>query len=171
MKILQPDDDNVQHGSAKCDTEDNSENAEVEMNVGVKSGFDLTTEAGTGKIGKALSCKFCSQMFRNIGIQHENGHTQGNKDGNATLTLFPCKVCKKEFSEKGMLNLHMRTHTCGHCGKHFYNTSNMKRHINEKHSKEEFSCDLCKNKFKNERYMRDHIVRVHQMSDAAEVLK
>ena len=168
MKILQPDGDNVQHALAKSDTEDNSQNVEVEMDVVVKSEFDLTTETGTGKTGKALSCKFCSQMFRNIGIQHENGHTQGNEDGHAS---FPCKVCKQEFSLKGMLNLHMRTHTCGHCGKHFYNTSNLKRHISDVHSKEEFSCDLCKNKFKNERYMRDHIARVHQMGDAAEVQK
>ena len=113
MKNLQTDVDNDQKSSTKYDPEENPENAELEISVDVKSEFDFVPEPGLGKKGKTLFCKFCSQMFRNIGNleKHENAHTEENEDGHTSLTLFPCEVCKKEFSVKGRLNLHMRTHT------------------------------------------------------------
>lgn len=89
------------------------------------------------------------------------------KTHNATVKIWPCKACGKNYSSKNLLDEHMNMHTgarpykCPHCPKDFASkytlTAHMKIHYDRKRP---FECKDCGKSFFSNQNLTQHI-RTH----------
>ena len=85
---------------------------------------------------------------------------------------LPCEKCDKSFQCKQSLDYHnITTHknittssfACKVCGKTFITKISLRNHMKFKHTEtfEKNTCDICKAKFKHEKYLKAHKLHVH----------
>jgi len=79
---------------------------------------------------------------------------------------FKCDQCDKDFSRKGHLNMHIKSHTpcpqkCNQCGKMCKTASNLKHHILDMHLERRVKCDECEKMFSTIRRLNRHKKAVH----------
>jgi uncharacterized Zn-finger protein len=86
---------------------------------------------------------------------------------------FQCEVCNKDFTKKGSLNRHMKTHTekkskfqCEVCEKVCSTKSNLKRHMTtHAENRREFPCDLCTTVCSTNANLQRHIEVEHLVQE------
>ncbi len=117
---------------------------------------------------RGYECGHCDKHFSNtysLRYHRLSAHNIGEK--------YRCDQCEKTFNSNAALKEHVaRYHTkeptymCDECGKGFFNKSNLKVHVLNVHKalEKNVRCAYypeCKNLYKTERLMKDHIKAVH----------
>jgi len=79
---------------------------------------------------------------------------------------FKCDQCDKDFSTKGRLQTHIKTHNscpqkCNQCGKMYKTVENLKQHIKGMHSEKRLECDECDQMFSTISRLNKHRKKVH----------
>ena len=99
-----------------------------------------------------LKCDICDKEFKtNYGLK---------KHFNITHNLekeYQCNICQKVFKIQSQLTVHMKVHetkkkqkceSCDSCGKAFYQSWILKRHIDSVHNgQKDHKCDSCGKEF------------------------
>uniref|UniRef100_A0ACB8EVS5 Uncharacterized protein n=1 Tax=Sphaerodactylus townsendi TaxID=933632 RepID=A0ACB8EVS5_9SAUR len=87
----------------------------------------LAGEPSAGREERPYKCKQCPRSYRHAGslVNHRRTHEVG---------LFPCLLCRKDFSNPMALKSHLRTHTeekrhkCRDCSQSFRTSSQLSSH-------------------------------------------
>ncbi len=80
---------------------------------------------------------------------------------------FECQVCKKFFTRKHVLKVHVETHNgtrpfeCLDCGKRFKTKINLKKHSLVHNDSMDFKCKICQKRFKRSKELEAHL-RLHE---------
>lgn len=85
------------------------------------------------------------------------------------LSNFHCDICTKNFTNKSLLNAHIKRHKslqryiCESCGSSFKQKSGLREHISTIHTNTDrcLICDICAKRFKNLRSLREHLEILH----------
>jgi len=120
------------------------------------------------------TCEECSKVFYtkkkyqlHLKIQHD-GKGLNIPEWNKKPRRFSCTICSKSFSNKSLLQGHIRKHEnnpcfmCDHCGKAFYRKDRLAVHTRAVHlGEKKFQCEVCYKKFmdnyKLRRHMKTHV--------------
>ena len=112
-----------------------------------------------GKVEKVLVCNGCSQRF----TQRQNLHR--HKQKYLKKVVVSCIVRKKVSLRTDALKRHKYTSKirqktfCSLCNKHFPTPYNYKRHLKQKHSKNDkkYKCSTCGKEYLHENFFKSHI--------------
>jgi len=114
---------------------------------------------------KVMICDRCGKGFSTEDFLVHNKSSRCSKK----QTVFKCKECKKIFSQKGTLNMHMNTHTkpfsCNECGKAFSLKRSLEQHQSSR--KCALECIECQRSFSNKDDLKKHI-RSHNSFECKE---
>ncbi|KAM9836480.1 uncharacterized protein ACBR49_018924 [Aulostomus maculatus] len=103
-----------------------------------------------------------SEMVRNMNF----GPSESQTDGSEDKLPFRCSTCRKGFSYRSSLNIHMRKHTgekpfpCSICGTRFSENRHLKRHMRTHTGEKPFPCSVCGTRFSEKGNLMNHM-RTH----------
>nr|XP_015834138.1 PREDICTED: zinc finger protein OZF isoform X23 [Tribolium castaneum] len=112
----------------------------------------------------AFPCELCDKVLKSKGsyVTHKRRHLKN--------FIQTCQICDMGFVTNQEYYNHMGakhgagTHLCKYCGRSCYDKATLKSH-EEKHAAEyktnKFKCEFCDKTFLQEKYLRQHHVRIH----------
>ena len=99
---------------------------------------------------------------------HQSTQTDDLRDtDNKWRRSYQCTVCLKEFTQKGNLIVHIRTHTgerpyqCDRCQKTFTQKSNLTVHLRTHTGERPFQCTVCPKAYTSSTGLQYHRQRAH----------
>lgn len=112
-------------------------------------------------------CFTCNETFDSSVMLkvHKLSHLDiGENECIKSEKKFQCYLCKRQYSRKGSLQLHVqcvhekiKRFACDLCQKCFSQPSTLKRHVEYIHTESKsFECDLCPKSFKSRQYLDYH---------------
>jgi uncharacterized Zn-finger protein len=113
---------------------------------------------------KLLKCSFpgCDMTYSRINFLnlHEKSHFEEN-----TIKNYQCKICLRNFNEKGNLKTHERTHTgerpykCTYegCESAFKTSGHLAEHFKIHNNSRPFKCNFCNGSFSRLSTLRTHL--------------
>ncbi|KAJ8665010.1 hypothetical protein QAD02_006672, partial [Eretmocerus hayati] len=78
------------------------------------------------------------------------------------IEKFPCNMCDKSFTQKGSLNLLMKTHvderpfTCDECGTITKSKVHLRKHLKWMHCRTDYACKICGKSFAHQSSLKTH---------------
>ncbi|XP_030069148.1 zinc finger protein 239 [Microcaecilia unicolor] len=115
-----------------------------------------TTENGTD----SLHCFECHIIFpdmkakgRHMRRNHPEEHYPQHREGQQSLSLFPCAFCAKTFPTLEILHIHQAIHprkgpfACSNCSKSFKKLGNLRIHQLVHKGEEAYECEKCNRAF------------------------
>lgn len=120
-----------------------------------------------GFSGVPVACNFCARIFSTEAAAIRHQLMTHSEDYN--YKKFICDYCRKGFSRKNNLILHIRTHTgvkpfhCEKCPKQFANPSGLITHQRTHSGERPYQCPYC-----DKRYMHSTDLRRHRRSHGFE---
>eukprot|EP00092_Neocalanus_flemingeri_P029795 GFUD01032349.1.p1 GENE.GFUD01032349.1~~GFUD01032349.1.p1 ORF type:complete len:823 (+),score=166.44 GFUD01032349.1:67-2535(+) len=115
---------------------------------------------------KRFLCGSCNKSF--LVLSQLKDHVD---KGVCLLENRQCSVCKKIFSGKHHLDLHMRLHTntkphpCNICEKTFTQKRSLKEHLLTHDTVRHFECQHCSKKFVQKNHLKYHVASQHFETD------
>lgn len=115
---------------------------------------------------KPFSCEECGKCFpysRYLAAHKKSMHPHCYFK---EPTLHECTICKKRYSHKNSLRLHMKSHTgentylCDVCGKKLSSTDKLQLHRRIHTGFKPYKCTVCEKRFTKKDILTDHL-RVH----------
>ena len=91
----------------------------------------------------AIQCQICHLTFNDqsaISAHYDTAHAQGPRNE----ARFECEVCKKKFTSKGNLNIHLAA---------VHGIGDVKT----------FQCNICSRVFKHKHVLKNHLKNVHKV--------
>ena len=121
-------------------------------------------ESSQHNVGEARKfiCDTCGNSYTTKwGLSRHKCH---HNDDNLNPALI-CKFCGKVYHRKDTLEAHERTHrpktVCDQCGKEIFHISIHKKYCSSLKREPVYQCRLCTRKFKEERYLKEHLKSKH----------
>ena len=120
----------------------------------------------------SVNCNFCDTALKNKKAlrKHEmKYHIDRMKSVQKQVARYKCEMCDKNFSNKELYNIHVRTlhkseqmYSCDLCDKSFNPKSNLESHMRYAHSKdpEVIQCTECNKSLRRENY-KNHL-KLHE---------
>lgn len=111
---------------------------------------------------QVFPCSQCSEVFPSQTCLETHSLSHYAK--------FVCPFCQRPFTQKGNLNVHIRTHTnerpfgCKICCKRFKTSTHLKDHLTCHSSERPFKCHVCEGGYK-----RKHTLKIHLMTHTDEM--
>ncbi|KAJ8922312.1 hypothetical protein NQ315_004254 [Exocentrus adspersus] len=114
----------------------------------------------------SFECDFCSKKLRSKGswMIHRRRHLKDY--------VAKCEVCGQGFVTNQEYSNHMGSkhntsnHICNICGRGCYDKgvlkSHMARHADNYETNQSIKCDICDKTFLQEKYLRQHVIRIHR---------
>lgn len=126
-----------------------------------KTKFSLVNHFKVHSNTGRFPCNTCNKVFKRAkGLQV---HVQAFHEGKI---FHKCKICGKNCTSKGNLQVHESTHStswsfiCSYCGRGFNQKSNLNEHINIHTGEKPFECTVCGKRVTQKRQLLAHM-RIH----------
>ena len=107
-------------------------------------------------------CGFSCTQKDNLRLHKEFKHPASGQQEKK----YTCHICSASFLTNSNLRRHVLTHSdarlcvCETCGKSFKDPGSLKQHVFS-HGDQEFSCEVCQQKFSSPLYLSRHLSRLH----------
>lgn len=141
----------------------------------IKSNYDQHMRRHRGD--KRFGCHICEKRFIDKVVLQKHILSHSN------VRAFKCEHCLKEYKEKRVLEVHLtkvhgignakipvrvKKYFCHICPKSYFAKNKLTRHMFTHSGERPFGCSVCKKRFTDKSYVKQHLRNAHNIFEAQE---